>query len=78
VPAAERETEPESEATARDRVAPITLTDMLLATADYISPEQASAPRSADIRADRKDDGKKSHEGADRGIKPRRTPSSVA
>ena len=52
VPAAERETEPEPEATASDRVAPITLTDMLLGTADYISPEQASAPRSADIRAD--------------------------
>jgi serine/threonine-protein kinase len=52
VPAAERQTEPASEVTARDRVAPVTLTDMLLGTADYISPEQASAPRSADIRAD--------------------------
>ena len=52
VPAAERETAPESEATASDRVASITLTDILLGTADYISPEQASAPRSADIRAD--------------------------
>ncbi len=27
-------------------------TDMLLGTADYIAPEQAFAPRSADIRAD--------------------------
>ena len=52
MPASERETEPGAEATARDRVAPLTLTDMLLGTADYIAPEQASDPRSADIRAD--------------------------
>ena len=52
VPAAERETESGIEATAHDRAFPITLTDMVLGTADYIAPEQASAPRSADIRAD--------------------------
>jgi serine/threonine protein kinase len=43
---------PETETTTRDHGGPITLTDMLLGTADYIAPEQASAPRSADIRAD--------------------------
>src|SRR5262249_7061306 len=51
-PASERETGSGAEATARDRVAPLTVTDMLLGTADYIAPEQAADPRSADIRAD--------------------------
>jgi serine/threonine-protein kinase len=51
-PATERGTGSGAEATARDRVAPLTATDMLLGTADYIAPEQASDPRSADIRAD--------------------------
>jgi serine/threonine protein kinase len=52
IPASERETDPGAEATARDRVAPLTFTDMVLGTADYIAPEQAADPRSADIRAD--------------------------
>ena len=49
---AERETNFETEVKAQDRAAGITLTDMVLGTADYIAPEQAAAPRSADIRAD--------------------------
>jgi serine/threonine protein kinase len=53
MPASGRETDPgTTEATARDRVAPLTFTDMVLGTADYIAPEQALDPRSADIRAD--------------------------
>ncbi len=48
----ERETDSGTEARAPDRAARITLTDMVLGTADYIAPEQVSAPRSADIRAD--------------------------
>jgi serine/threonine protein kinase/biotin carboxyl carrier protein len=49
---AERETNSGTEAKAHDSSAPITLTDMVLGTADYIAPEQATSPRSADIRAD--------------------------
>jgi len=49
---AEQELDSGTEATAHYRPAPITLTDMVLGTADYIAPEQASAPLSADIRAD--------------------------
>src|SRR5262252_378889 len=49
---AERDTNSETEAQAEDRADGITLTDMVLGTADYIAPEQAAAPRSADIRAD--------------------------
>ncbi len=49
---AERETNSGTEAKVQDRAAGITRTDIVLGTADYISPEQASAPRSADIRAD--------------------------
>ena len=45
-------TEPQTEAMGPDRPFQITLTDMLLGTADYIAPEQARDPRSADIRAD--------------------------
>ena len=52
VPASERESGSGIEAPGHDRAFPITLTDMVLGTADYIAPEQASAPRSADIRAD--------------------------
>src|SRR5262249_42889553 len=48
----EREADSGTEATASDRAARITLTDMVLGTADYIAPEQVSDPRSADIRAD--------------------------
>ena len=49
---AERETNSGTEAKAHDSSPPITLTDMVLGTADYIAPEQATSPRSADIRAD--------------------------
>jgi serine/threonine protein kinase len=48
VPAAE----PETEAAERNHGARLTLTNMLLGTADYIAPEQARAASSADIRAD--------------------------
>jgi serine/threonine protein kinase len=48
----EREAASGAEARASDRAARITFTDMVLGTADYIAPEQVSAPRSADIRAD--------------------------
>jgi multidrug efflux pump subunit AcrA (membrane-fusion protein) len=47
-----RADEPDSEEKTGGRGASITLTDMLLGTADYIAPEQATSPRSADIRAD--------------------------
>ncbi len=52
MPAVECETESGVETTAHAPPSPITLTDMVLGTADYMAPEQASAPRSADIRAD--------------------------
>ena len=52
VPASGRETGSGIEASGHDHAFPITLTDMVLGTADYIAPERASAPRSADIRAD--------------------------
>jgi serine/threonine protein kinase/multidrug efflux pump subunit AcrA (membrane-fusion protein) len=52
VPADERVTGPGAAVRSTDALASITLTDMVLGTADYIAPEQASAPRSADIRAD--------------------------
>src|SRR5262249_48956057 len=48
----EREADSGTEARAYDRTARITFTDMVLGTVDYIAPEQVSAPRSADIRAD--------------------------
>jgi serine/threonine protein kinase/multidrug efflux pump subunit AcrA (membrane-fusion protein) len=52
LPAKEQGTGSVTEATTGNAEVSITLTNMLLGTADYIAPEQASAPRSADIRAD--------------------------
>jgi serine/threonine protein kinase len=46
------ETEPTAAATVSPGGVQLTLTDMLLGSADYIAPEQASTPRSTDIRAD--------------------------
>jgi len=50
--AAEENDEPQARSTAPDGGIKLTLTDMVLGSADYIAPEQALDPRSADIRAD--------------------------
>jgi serine/threonine protein kinase len=49
---AERQINPGTEANVPNRADPITRTDIVLGTADYLAPEQASSPHSADIRAD--------------------------
>jgi serine/threonine protein kinase/S1-C subfamily serine protease len=52
VAAAEEQTEPDAQIGASSPGIRVTLTHMVLGSADYIAPEQAIDPRSADIRAD--------------------------